>query len=169
MTADRVCGLIFCILGVLIVLGSLMIVSNFPGSGDPGPQLVPLILGGAMAVLGALLALRTPPELSFETSRAVGHAKSGDDLDTPNETVAPPAVWRRIALAALLIGYVATFNHLGFSLASFLFLAGSILLLGTFAVAAVVRKVVVAVLVVLLLGYALNGLLGLSVPGVWWS
>ncbi|WEX08699.1 tripartite tricarboxylate transporter TctB family protein [Chelativorans sp. AA-79] len=169
MTADRVCGLIFCILGVLIVLGSRTIVSNFPGTGDPGPQLVPLILGGAMTLLGALLALRRPPALSPETSRAVSQAKSDGNLGTPNEIVAPPAVWRRIALGVLLVGYVATFNHLGFSLASFLFLAGSILLLGTFAIAEIVRKLAVAALVVVLLGYALNGLLGLSVPGVWWS
>lgn len=169
MTADRVWGLAFCMLGVLIIAGSRMIVANFPGTGDPGPQLVPYLLGGAMVVLGALLALRKTQALSPATSESVSQAKSEGDLDTPNEIVAPPAVWRRIALAVLLIGYVATFNRLGFSLSSFLFLAGSILLLGTFAIAEVARKLVVAFLVVLILGYALNGLLGLSVPGVWWS
>lgn len=167
MTADRIWGMLFTILGLAMAFGSQSIPVNFPGSGDPGPRLVPIALGISMAVLGAVLTLRPTARASEELTAKVSSSADETDADNPNEQVEPPAVWRRIALGLLLTAYVALFNTLGFSLASVLFLAGAMILLGPLTPIEFIRKSAVALGLVLLLGWAMNFLLGLSVQGVW--
>lgn len=169
MTADRIWGAVFFILGVSMAFASQSVPVIFPGSGDPGPRLMPLILGMAMAICGAILALRRPSRLSAEITEMVGGAQPETDPDNPNERVDPPTLWRRIALGGLLVAYVALFEFLGFSLASTIFLAGSMFLLGPLTVAEAAKKLAIALVVVVLVGLAMNMLLGLSVQGVWLS
>lgn len=168
MTADRIWGALFVILGVSMAFASQSVAVIFPGSGDPGPRLMPLVLGVAMAVCGFILALRQSSGLSAEVS-AVVEARPESDPDDPNERVEPPAIWRRIALGLLLVAYVALFDPLGFSLASTIFLAGSMILLGPLTASEVAKKLAIALVIVILVGLAMNSLLGLSVQGVWLS
>ena len=169
MTADRVWGALFFILGVTMAFASQSVAVTFPGSGDPGPRLMPLILGIAMALCGAVLAVRRPASASGELAGTVDASQAEIDPDNPNERVEPPALWRQVALGVVLVAYVAAFVPLGFSLSSTLFLAGSMILLGPLTVGEMVKKLVVALVVVVLLGLAMTMLLGLSVQGVWFG
>lgn len=167
MTADRVWGMLFTILGLAMAFGSQTIAVNFPGSGDPGPRLVPIALGVSMAILGTVLTLRPTARASDELTARVSASSVEADTENPNEQVEAPAVWRRVALGLLFVAYVALFNTLGFSLGSVLFLAGAMILLGPLTPIEIIRKSAIALGLVLLLGWAMNFLLGLSVQGVW--
>jgi len=168
MTADRVWGMLFTMVGLAMAFGSQTVLVNFPGTGDPGPRLVPMVLGISMAVLGAILMWRPAAFVSEDPAAKVSVSNVIEgDADNPSEQVEPPAVWRRIALGVLLVAYIALFNLLGFSLASVMFLAVAMILLGPLTPTEIIRKTAIALALVLLLGWTINLLLGLSVQGVW--
>ena len=163
--SDRLFGAAFAVLGGAMLFLSTSIASPFPDSGDPGAALVPQALGGVMVFLGAILALRSP-KIVVDEDRARS-SKLESDTAEPSEAFPPPVLWRRVALLACLVVYVALFEPLGFSLASALFLGATTILLGEFTLVEITRKVAVALAVVLVVGFLLNGLLGQSVQGVW--
>ena len=173
MTTDRIIGAICVALGLAMLAGALQIQQNFPGSGDPGPQLVPLILGGLLALLGLSLALRRPaaPMLS-ETARATAEATEAAPEDTPAPqlgTLDPPSLPRRIGIALAFMGFLALFTPLGFSLSATLFLAITMSLMDTLTLPRILARSAVALVVVTLLGLIMTHLLDLAVPGVWFA
>lgn len=169
MTADRNFGVFFALLGVAILYFTQGITNAFPDTGDPGPRLLPTILGGIMAALGLILALRASPAsgLSPETVDAVRTAAA--DQDTPTTLLAPPSLWRRIGIAIAFVLLIALFEPLGFSLSAFLFLAGSMVLMDEFTVQRAVTRSCVALAVVIALGLLVTQILKLPVSGVWFG
>lgn len=163
MTPDRIWGLIFVVTGVAMGFDASRIAAPFRSLGDPGPGLLPLSLGVAMAFLGLLLALRPAalqPEAGAES------AADGADTHTMTIRVAPPGMLVRSVIAAATLAYVALFPRLGFTLATLPFLLITIALLGKFEVRSLVSAAVVGTVATLLVGWVLAGLVGLPLPGV---
>lgn len=171
MTADRTIGLFFALLGLAILYFTQSVANNFPGSGDPGPQLLPNILGGLMALLGIVLALRAVPSggaLPQDTDNAIV-AVSQDGAEGPTTILPPPSLARRIGIAAAFVLFIALFERLGFSLAAFLFLAVAMSLMDELAWRRVAARSAVALVVVVIVGLVVTHGLNLSVPGVWFG
>ncbi len=165
MTSDKFLGLVFVCLGTAVFFASQRIVSNFPGSGDPGPAMLPTALGAFLVLLGLILAFRKRAVLAEGRADAI-RGLSSDISEGPNEVVAPPVMWRRVCIGLALLLYIVSFERAGFTVSSFLFVCITMILLDEFSVRQIVRKILVGAGVVLALGYVLNTLLGLSVPGV---
>jgi len=162
MREDRVIGAALALMGVGMVAYSMTIAAPFASSGDPGPAVVPTVLGVLLAGLGLLLALRKP----------VAEPEDPEDHTVPREDdqvvrIAAPTRIRQILLGVSFVAFVALFDILGFSLSAILFLLASMVLLGPANPAYFARAAALSVCVVLLVGFILNGLLDLSVPGVW--
>ncbi|MBR9763090.1 MAG: hypothetical protein GYB53_06100 [Rhodobacteraceae bacterium] len=169
MTTDRIIGVICMGLGLAMLVGALQIQQNFPGTGDPGPQLVPLILSGLLVLLGLSLALRRPAGkgLSAETRDAVEAATEAQSSQVG--TLAPPSLPRRIGIGVAFLAFLALFTPLGFSLSATLFLAASMSLMDRLTPRRVLTRTAVALVVVVVLGLIMTHLLDLAVPGVWFA
>lgn len=167
MNADRNFGVFFALLGVAILYFTQGVSNAFPDTGDPGPRLLPNILGVLMAALGLVLALRAAPAtaLSPETAQVVQTAAA----DTPTTLLPPPSLWRRMGIALAFVLLIALFEPLGFSLAAFLFLAGSMVLMDEFSVRRAITRSGVALVVVIGLGLLVTRILKLPVSGVWFG
>lgn len=169
MTTDRIIGVICTALGLAMLAGALQIRQNFPGTGDPGPQLVPLILGGLLALLGLSLALRRPQDrVLSETVRATAES-AGEERAPQLATLDPPSLPRRIGIGVAFVGFLSLFTPLGFSLSATLFLAATMSLMDTLTLPRILARSAVAVVVVTLLGLIMTHLLDLAVPGVWFA
>ncbi|MBY5973014.1 tripartite tricarboxylate transporter TctB family protein [Ferrimonas balearica] len=173
MTTDRIIGVICMTLGLAMLAGGLQIQQNFPGSGDPGPQLVPMILAGLLVLLGVSLALRRPasPVLS-ETAQTTAEATEADpeEASAPQlGSLEPPSMPRRIGIGLAFMGFLALFTPLGFSLSATLFLAIAMILMDAPTLPRILARSAVALVVVTLLGLIMTHLLDLAVPGVWFA
>ncbi|MDR7126372.1 tripartite tricarboxylate transporter TctB family protein [Pseudotabrizicola sp. 4114] len=162
MTADRVIGILFALVGTGMFYTTQQIVQPFAGSGDPGPRLLPTILSAAMVLLGAALALRGVPVAPAERV-AIDPAL----LDGPTELLPPPSLLRRLGIAGSFIAFLALFEPLGFTASATLFLAVSMSLMDELTPRRILTRSVVAVVMVLLVGLLLSWLLQLPVPGIW--
>ena len=162
MVADRVLGLAFVALGLAMVLGARGVESTFSQLGDPGPRLLPTALGIGMATLGTLLAVRRRVIESDEEGAASAEPATEKGLDLR----APPSRIVQVALAAVLVAYVALFERLGFTLATFGFLAAAILLLGSLRPAHIAAGLALAAAATLAVGAFLAGVIGVPLPGV---
>ncbi|KQX38005.1 hypothetical protein ASD04_10245 [Devosia sp. Root436] len=159
MAADRLIGAGLFILGVVMAWASTQIAAPMLGEGDPGPQVLPLVLGVVIAILGAMLSLRNPAvEVSTD-------APLFDEADTATLIPPEPLLLRAIH-AVNLLAYAVLFERLGFTLSTFIFLAIAIFLLGTRSLRGGVVAVLVAVLVSLVVGTGLKLGIGVPLPGV---
>jgi hypothetical protein len=159
MAADRLIGAGFFILGVVMAWASSQIAFPMLGEGDPGPQVLPLVLGVLIAFLGAALCLRKP------VVAAGAEAPLFDDADTATLVPAEPPVMQVIHVVNLL-AYAVLFERLGFTLSTFIFLAIAIFLLGARSLRGAIVAIVVAALVSLAVGTGLKLGVGVPLPGV---
>lgn len=162
MTADRVFGILFALMGVGMFYTTQQITQPFAGTGDPGPRLLPDILSVAMVVLGAALALRKAPQAS-----SAGLSIDAPLHEGPTALLPPPALPRRLGIAASFIAFLALFEPLGFTVSATLFLAISMSLMDELTLSRVLTRSAAAAVVVLLVGLLLGRLLELPVPGIW--
>lgn len=169
MHEDKVIGLALAVLGLAMAGYAMTISAPFASSGDPGPAVVPRALGVLLALLGLLLALRRPrtatgdPDERAEAPPATGPVNAeAQVLRLP-----APAPWRQAALGLAFVAFVALFDMLGFTLSAALFLLAGMALLGPPGPAHLTRAAALALGIALALGFILNGLLDLTLPGVW--
>jgi hypothetical protein len=161
MSEDRLIGAVLAVLGVAMTAYAFTIPAPFASSGDLGPAVVPQILGVMLTILGVLLALRRPVAKPAE---AVPEAlPEGEQV----LRIAAPSRNRQILLGISLVAFIGLFDTLGFTLSSLLFLMACMALLGPTGRGYLIRAGLLSLSVTLVLGYMLNGLLGLSIPGVW--
>jgi hypothetical protein len=159
MAADRLIGGGLFILGVVMAWASTQIAAPTLGEGDPGPQVLPLVLGVVIAILGAMLSLRNP------AVAASADAPLFDDADTA--TLIPPETpLLRTIHAVNLVAYAVLFERLGFTLSTVIFLAIAIFLLGTRSLRGAIVAILVAALVSLVVGTGLKLGIGVPLPGV---
>lgn len=165
MSEDRVIGALLAVLGAAMAAYSTTIPAPFATSGDLGPAILPQVLGALLAILGlALAARRTRVEVTEADAPTEGQADSADD---PVLRIAAPSRLKQIFLGVSFVAFVALFDRLGFTLSSLLFLVSIMMLLGPLTPAHAVRSTLLSTGVALAVGYVLNGLLGLTIPGVW--
>jgi len=161
MREDRVIGAVLAVLGVAMTAYSLTIPAPFASSGDLGPAILPQILGVLLTILGTMLALRKPVVDRDEAVQEL--LPAGDEV----LRIAAPSRNRQILLGLSLVAFVGLFDRLGFTVSALLFLMTTMALLGPPGRAHLVRAAALSLSVTLVIGYILNGLLGLSIPGVW--
>lgn len=166
MTAERVFGTVFALLGVGMFYLTGRITQAFPDTGDPGPRLLPTILSLLMILLGALLALRMSAAGAGQSS-ASGAAKT--EQDVPTILLPPPPMARRLGIGGAFVAFLALFEPLGFSLSSTLFLAISMSLMDALTLRRIVARSLAAMVMVVMLGLLLAHVLKLPVPGIWFA
>ena len=115
--------------------------------GDPGPALLPRIVGVCMGVLAVLLFLQNPQQQAF----------AAEDIESP--------VIIALSLLAIPV-FFALFQTLGYTIAVGLYLAVACYLLGLHNREAMFRYVLVAVAFSLTTGMVFARLLDLPLPGV---
>ncbi|MAU19712.1 MAG: hypothetical protein CMH13_04180 [Martelella sp.] len=168
--ADRIFGGFFALLGLAIILTTQQIVQNFPGTGDPGPRILPYIIGALLLVLGLALAVqrrkpRTADDLSEEVLEAI---RSGPD--NPNVGIQkPPSPVRRVGIMLGFVAFIPLIDVLGFSISATLFLAWVMSLMDEITLRRVLVRSAAALVVTVILGLLMSHALNLSVPGVWFS
>ena len=161
--------------GLFAALAVFMLVQPFLGreprlsTGDPGPWLLPIAFGVGLLVLSGALMLRAlkPNPISPETREAVERLKAVGEDDWLSESMAHDerrALPRLLAVSALCIVYVLTFQHLGFYFATapFLFLATMALSERTARTAIIAA--VIAILTTAVVGLVLTTFLEVSLP-----
>ena len=106
---DRVGGLIWTILGILLCIGSVQLrLGNF---NKPGPGFIPFLSGAFLILLGLILTLVTFLK------------ESGEEEKTRNEKIWVKENWKRIFYPLFsLFGYILLLDHVGFLITTFLFL-----------------------------------------------
>ncbi|SFV28436.1 Tripartite tricarboxylate transporter TctB family protein [Devosia crocina] len=167
MSEDRVIGAFLAVLGAAMAAYSTTIPAPFANSGDVGPAILPQVLGALLAILGLALAFRrTKLAVTEVGTPADGEADSASSDDQVLRIAAPTRL-RQILLGVSFVAYIALFDRLGFTLSSLLFLVSTMMLLGPLTLAHAVRATLLSAAVALAVGYVLNGLLGLTIPGVW--
>lgn len=129
--------------------------------GDPGPRVLPQILGVLIAILGAGLALRPPPA-------AAGPRADLEEADTAVVIPAEPPLLR-VAHGVNVVAYVAFFERLGFSLATFVFLLLAIFLLGRRSLRGAALAALGAAIVTLAVGFGLKTGWACSFPACSWA
>lgn len=158
MQADRYIGAGFFILGVVMTWDATRIAFPMLGTGDPGPRVLPMVLGVLIAVLGAILCLRRP-------EIAAGEAAQMEDADTATIIPAEPLLFQVLHTLNLLV-YAVFFERLGFSLSTFAFLVIAIFLLGARTLRGGIVAVAAAAAVTLVVGTGLKLGVGVPLPGV---
>jgi putative tricarboxylic transport membrane protein len=106
---DRVGGLIWTILGILLCIGSVQLrLGNF---NKPGPGFIPFLSGAFLILFGLILTLVTFLK------------ESGEEEKTRNEKIWVKENWKRIFYPLFaLFGYILLLDHVGFLITTFLFL-----------------------------------------------
>jgi hypothetical protein len=146
---DRLAGLAFAAAGAALALHArTMPVPDLMG--DVGPGFMPMVVGVAMAALGALLAA---------TARPGGGP----------EPIEPARVPVAIAFAAFALAYAAGFAAFGFSWPTFLSLLAGMTLLGRRSWRLFALQATGAACFVLVLGQGLKRGLGIPLVGVWFG
>src|SRR5690606_28414433 len=161
MTVDRSFGLAFIVFAAGMFLAVHGVEATFAGMGDPGLKLLPYLLAAGMAVIGFLLVIRL--------GAAPASASSDTEPDTAGSSVMldPQALTVRTALAVALVAYVALFERLGFTPATFLLLAFGMIVLGPRTLRGALISIGLAALLTIAVGGFLTGLIGIPLPGVW--
>jgi len=162
MTADRWFGVAIVLVSAGMVAEAFQIDVPFGQLGDPGPRIVPFILAAGLAILGLALILRRPAAASPVSADAAAAVEP----DAGYEFLAPPAVPVRIALALAFITYIALFERIGFSIATFAFLAVSVFLLGRWDLRGAGIALAAAAITTLAVGTFLQRVIGVPLPGV---
>ncbi|MBP2475822.1 putative tricarboxylic transport membrane protein [Crossiella equi] len=138
-------------LGVLVVLDAIRIPTDFAQRGPVGPELVPYLVGGALIVVAAFLALDV-------LRGGKGEAEAGEDVDLDT-----PADWRIVLqLAAAFLANVVLIDLVGFPLSGMVLFWGAAYALGS---RNFVRDPLVAAGLSIVTYLVFNTLLGVPLPG----
>lgn len=167
MSEDRVIGAFLAVLGAAMATYSTTIPAPFANSGDLGPAILPQVLGALLAIFGLALAFRRPKVEMTETGASAEGEADNASSDDQVLRIAAPSRRKQILLGISFVAFIALFDRLGFSLSSLLFLVSTMMLLGPLTLVHAVRAILLSAAVALTIGYVLNGLLGLTIPGVW--
>ncbi|GGZ46313.1 tripartite tricarboxylate transporter TctB family protein [Streptomyces bluensis] len=145
-----VCVLLL-VLGVLVLTDALTMDVDIAQRGPVGPRTVPLVVGGGLLVIAALLAVDV-----LRGGR--GQAESGEDVD-----LSEPADWRTVALlTGVFLGAAVLINPLGFPVAGALLFWGAAFALGS---RRFDRDPLIAAVLSLATYAVFNNLLGVPLPG----
>ena len=138
----------FCFFGLACVLTLGAPVATLTDAlGDPGPVLLPRIVGICMGLLAVLMFLQRPQEQEI----------SINEIENPS-TIS-------LSLLAIPVFYLM-FEYLGYTIAVSMYLLVAFTLLGLHSKAALVRYALVAVAFSLTSGMVFSRLLDLPLPGV---
>ncbi|GAA2608359.1 tripartite tricarboxylate transporter TctB family protein [Actinomadura fulvescens] len=139
------------ILGALVITDALRIPDDFAQRGPVGPEAVPLLVGGALAVVAVLLAVDV-------LRGGKGQAEGGEDVDLD-----APADWRTVLmLAAAFLANVALIEPLGFPISMSIMFWGSVYALGSRSFG---RDPLIAAGLSLVTWFVFDRLLGVPLPG----
>lgn len=156
-------GVIFAVLG----LGMLWQMPAAPqantGAGDPGPWIFPTVLALLMIVLGLVDVLRVTRKA--ETGADASETPQAEPDSDLVDYLVPPPRWAQLGIVVLLIAYVAVFERLGYTVATMLFLAGTVFLLSRRRMRDMAVAGAVAVVATLAFGFLLYRLVGVPLPG----
>ncbi len=120
---DMAVALAFAALGLVIIWQATAIRTGMVR--DPvGPRAAFYLCGGALALGGLLVALR-----QWRALRR-GEGAIGPEEGSADEPLFPASAWRAVALMACLIAYALLFEPLGYLLATPLFVAAALVVLG---------------------------------------
>lgn len=161
-----------------VAVGSLMLlqIAIAPAgrqlqAGDPGPWVLPaflavlMILLGVIQILRDLIRRRSSEALSTRSQDAITSSQA--DMSDAGVTMLPSPNWRaRIIFSGALLGYVALFTTLGFTLSTAAFLVIGISAFTGLRARALAVAALVAIVASLCLGWLLAGVVGVSLPGV---
>jgi|HigsolmetaAR204D_1030405.scaffolds.fasta_scaffold03832_5 MYXO-CTERM domain-containing protein len=161
MIADRWFGIAFIMVAAGMALATMQIETPFASLGDPGPKLVPFILSAGLGLLGLLLVLRRRKRAEASVSEPGGQSTEGGV-----EMLAPPSGPVQTALAVAFVAYIAFFERLGFTLATFMFLVVAMVLLAPRTPRSIVVSVGLSAALTLAVGGFLAGVIGVPLPGV---
>ncbi|MFG1998593.1 tripartite tricarboxylate transporter TctB family protein [Spirillospora sp. NPDC048911] len=139
------------VLGALVIVDALRIPDNLSQRGPVGPEAVPLLVGGALAVVAVLLAVDV-------LRGGKGQAEGGEDIDLD-----APADWRTVLMvAAAFLANVVLIEPLGFPISMAIMFWGSVYALGSRNLA---RDPLVAAGLSLITWFLFDQLLGVPLPG----
>ncbi|MER7486327.1 tripartite tricarboxylate transporter TctB family protein [Streptomyces sp. NPDC126497] len=113
-----VCVLLLA-LGVLVLTDALTMDVDIAQRGPVGPRTVPVVVGGGLLVVAALLAVDV-----LRGGR--GQAETGEDVD-----LSEPADWRTVLLTGVFLGAAVLVEPLGFPVAGALLFWGAAFALGS--------------------------------------
>ncbi|MCP1199572.1 tripartite tricarboxylate transporter TctB family protein [Notoacmeibacter sp. MSK16QG-6] len=171
--ADLVASVVFAALAVFVAIQPFLSGEPRLSPGDPGPWLLPLIYGAGLIVLSAALFLRglRPAPLGADVLQIVEEYNNADgdeaaDVESPDNPADQERAMlpRLLAVAMLCIVYVWSFEHLGFYIATGVFLFLSIVALGTRGIRDIVVAIIVAAATTATVGLVLTHLLEVSLP-----
>lgn len=114
LRANLVAGILIVALGAWLLLGGLAL--GLQRANVPGPGVYPVIVGGALVALGALLAVQA----------FTGHLERGEDSVPPDRAGAG----RIVATIAGTLGFVVLLPMLGYTVTMSLYLAALLVFAG---------------------------------------
>ena len=145
-----VCVLLLA-LGVLVLTDALTMDVDIAQRGPVGPRTVPIVVGGGLLLIAALLAVDV-----LRGGR--GEAEGGEDID-----LSEPADWRTVLLlAGVFLGAAVLIEPLGFPISGALLFWGAAYALGS---RHLDRDPLIAAVVSLVTYAVFNNLLGVPLPG----
>ncbi|GGV59544.1 tripartite tricarboxylate transporter TctB family protein [Streptomyces griseoloalbus] len=145
-----VCVLLLA-LGVLVLTDALTMDVDIAQRGPVGPTTVPIVVGGGLLVVAALLAVDV-----LRGGR--GQAETGEDVD-----LSEPADWRTVLLlTGVFLGTAVLIEPLGFPVAGALLFWGAAYALGS---RSIDRDPLIAAVLSLVTYAVFNNLLGVPLPG----
>ncbi|MGW0706152.1 tripartite tricarboxylate transporter TctB family protein [Streptomyces sp. NPDC002643] len=145
-----VCVLLLA-LGVLVLTDALTMDVDIAQRGPVGPRTVPIVVGGGLLLIAALLAVDV-----LRGGR--GQAETGEDID-----LSEPADWRTVLLlAGVFLGSAVLIEPLGFPVAGALLFWGAAFALGS---RHFDRDPLIAAVLSLVTYAVFNNLLGVPLPG----
>ncbi|MEV6109650.1 tripartite tricarboxylate transporter TctB family protein [Streptomyces sp. NPDC051940] len=145
-----VCALL-AVLGVLVLTDALTMDTDFAQRGPVGPAAVPTVVGAALLVVAAFLAVDV-------LRGGKGEAEGGEDIDLD-----APAEWRTVLLlAGVFLGSAVLIGVVGFPVAGALLFWGSAYALGSRNPS---RDPLIAAVLSVATYAVFNNLLGVPLPG----
>ena len=145
-----VCVLLLA-LGVLVLTDALTMDVDIAQRGPVGPRTVPIVVGGGLLLIAALLAVDV-----LRGGR--GEAEGGEDID-----LSEPADWRTVLLlAGVFLGAAVLIEPLGFPISGALLFWGAAYALGS---RHLDRDPLIAAVISLVTYAVFNNLLGVPLPG----
>ncbi|MDT0565970.1 tripartite tricarboxylate transporter TctB family protein [Streptomyces sp. DSM 3412] len=145
-----VCVLLLA-LGVLVLTDALTMDVDIAQRGPVGPRTVPVVVGGGLLLVAALLAVDV-----LRGGR--GQAEGGEDID-----LSEPADWRTVLLlAGVFLGAAVLIEPLGFPISGALLFWGAAYALGS---RRLDRDPLIAAVISLVTYAVFDNLLGVPLPG----